>query len=30
MSLKLVPFESFGAVSYSCGRICSRLWDTQC
>jgi len=31
MSLKLVPFESFGAVSYSPSivttRICSRLWD---
>ena len=32
MSLKLVPFESFGAVSYNpirllynCGSICSRL-----
>jgi len=35
MTLKLMPFESLGAVSYSpsivtCGRICSRLWDIQC
>ena len=36
MSSKPVPFESSGAVSYSpsivsnCGRICSRLKDSQC
>ena len=33
-SLKLVPFESLGAVSYSPSivnmAVCSRLWDIQC